>query len=132
MCVTTACVFMLNSAVSHVKGTSGQQQDVIDKVCAIAAREERPNQPVMLAALLLCKPTTSKVHCQLQFCEHSAFTRCCVDLGTCGYMHKAPLHMHNTVACACDCMCAYAQGHITVACAYERMKICCALVPYAS
>ena len=36
--------------------------DVLQKVCAIAEREEKPNQPVMLAALLLCKPPSSKVH----------------------------------------------------------------------
>ncbi|KAL3142461.1 hypothetical protein ABBQ38_002789 [Trebouxia sp. C0009 RCD-2024] len=35
--------------------------DVLQKVCAIAEREEKPNQPVMLAALLLCKPPSSKV-----------------------------------------------------------------------
>lgn len=35
--------------------------EVLQKVCAIAEREEKPNQPVMLAALMLCKPPTSKV-----------------------------------------------------------------------
>ncbi|KAL3152366.1 hypothetical protein ABBQ32_001426 [Trebouxia sp. C0010 RCD-2024] len=35
--------------------------DVLQKVCSIAEREEKPNQPVMLAALLLCKPPSSKV-----------------------------------------------------------------------
>lgn len=40
--------------------------DVLQKVCSIAEREEKPNQPVMLAALLLCKPPSSKVpHLQL-------------------------------------------------------------------
>lgn len=63
---------------------------MLRKVCAIAEREEKPNQPVMLAALLLSTRPTSKVHYRLKPLEQSASSCCCVDTGSQGLFVQDP------------------------------------------
>ena len=97
------------------------QPDVLEKVCAIARREEKPNQPVMLAALLLCKPTTSKVHCQLQSLKHSAvlvLTCVCICTGAC---YIACAQMQTGAFLLHVCTCTRAHRHMQIYCARVHM-----------
>ena len=62
--------------------------EVLQRVCAIAQREAKPNQPVMLAALMLCKPPTSQVR--------SKIGTCCIIVVGCLFTNSAGLRL-----CAC-------------------------------